>query len=82
MNFFKNNIDKTLERLLNNFLSKIKFGNLEVEFPSGEKKIFLGSEEGLSATIQIHNYNFLSYIVKRGSVGYAEAYMKGFFSTP
>ena len=82
MKFFKNNIDKTLEKLLNNFLSKIKFGNLEVEFPSGEKKIFLGSEEGLSATIQIHNYNFLSYIVKRGSVGYAEAYMKGFFSTP
>ena len=38
MNFFKNNIDKTLEKILNNFLSKIKYGTLHVEFPSGEKK--------------------------------------------
>ena len=36
MNFLKNNFDKTLENILNNFLSKIKYGNLEVKFPSGE----------------------------------------------
>ena len=40
MNFFKNNLDKTLEILVKNFLSKIKYGNLEVEFPSGEIKIY------------------------------------------
>ena len=82
MNFFKNNLNKTLEKLLINFLSKIKYGNLRVEFPSGEKKNFGGIDDSLSASIQIHNYNFLSHILKRGSVGYAEAYMKGFFSTP
>ena len=82
MNFFKNNFDRTLEKLVKSFLSKIKYGNLEVEFPSGEKQNFVGTENGLSASIQIHNYNFLSYIFKRGSVGYAEAYMRGFYSTP
>ena len=82
MRFFKNNIDKTLEKLVNNFLSKIKYGSLYVEFPSGEKKTYKGVEEGFIATIYIHNYNFLSYIFKRGSVGYAEAYIKGFYSTP
>ncbi len=82
MKFLRKNLDKTLEKLLNNFLSKIKYGNLEVIFPSGEKKFFSGPENGLSASIQIHNYNFLSYIFKKGSVGYAEAYMKGFYSTP
>ncbi len=82
MNFFKNNIDKTLEKILNNFLSKIKYGTLYVEFPSGEKKIYSGIKEGLIAYIKIHNYNFISYIFKRGSVGYAEAYIKGFYSTP
>ena len=81
MNFFKNNLDRTLEKLVKNFLSKIKYGNLEVQFPSGEKKIYLGIEDGLNATIHIHNYNFLSYIFRRGSVGYAEAYMKGFYTT-
>ncbi len=81
MNFFKINLDKTIEKLLNNFLSKIKYGSLEVEFPSGEKKLFSGIEDGISASIQIHNYNLLSYIFKKGAVGYAEAYMKGFYST-
>ena len=81
MTFFRNNLDKTLDKLLNNFLSKIKYGNLEVRFPSGEKKIYSGIDDGLCASIHIHNYSFLSYILKRGSVGFAEAYMRGFYST-
>ncbi len=81
MKFFKNNFDKTLEKLLKKFLSKIKFGNLEVEFPSGEKITYSGINDGLSASIKIHNFIFLSYIFKRGSVGYAEAYMKGYYTT-
>ena len=82
MSFVKHNLDKTLEKLLVNFLSKIKFGILNVEFPSGENKIFSGINNSLSASIKIHDFKLLSYILKRGSVGYAEAYMKGFFSTP
>ena len=61
MNFFKNNFDRTLERLLNSFLSKIKYGKLEVEFPSGENKTFSGNIEGITASIKINNYKFLSY---------------------
>ena len=82
MNFVKHNLDKTLEKLLFNFLSKIKFGILNVEFPSGQNKIFSGINNSLSASIKIHDFKLLSYILKRGSVGYAEAYMKGFYSTP
>ena len=81
MNFFKININTTLEKLVKNFLSKIKYGTLEVKFPSGEIKTYSGIDDGLTASIHIHNYNFLSYIFKRGSVGYAEAYMKGYYST-
>ena len=41
MKFFKNNLDKTLENLVKNFLSKIKYGNLIVQFPTrGEKNLF------------------------------------------
>ncbi len=82
MDFLKKNFDKTLENVLNNFLSKIKYGNLKVKFPSGVIKNFSGLNEGLSASITIHDYNFLQYVFKRGSVGFAEAYMKGFYSTP
>ena len=82
MNFFSHNLDKTLEVLVKNFLSKIKYGKLEVKFPSGEEKIFFGIDDQLKASIIIHNYRFLSYVLKRGSVGYAEAYIKGYYSTP
>ena len=81
MNYFKNNLDKTLEKLLKGFLSKIKYGNLSVKFPTGQKEIYYGEEKGISANIEIHNYNFLSLIFKKGSIGYAEAYMNGYFST-
>ncbi len=81
MSFLRNNIDKTFEKVLINFLNKIKYGNLKVKFPSGEIKNFNGKEADVSASIEIHNYKFLSYILKRGSVGYAEAYIKGFYST-
>tara|TARA_Y200000002_G_scaffold364426_1_gene353428 strand:- start:918 stop:2111 length:1194 start_codon:yes stop_codon:yes gene_type:complete len=81
MNFFKNNIDKSLEKILNSFLSKIHFGKLEVQFPSGQKKLFIGVEDGYFATLKIYNYKFLSLIFKKGSIGFAEAYIKGFYST-
>ena len=81
MNFFKTNFDKTVEKLLVNFLSKIKYGMLTVQFPTGEERVFVGKEEDISANIKINNYNFLNLIFKKGSVGFAEAYMNGYFSS-
>ena len=81
MNFFKTNFDKTVEKLLVNFLSKIRYGKLTVQFPTGEERVFIGKEEDISANIKIHNYNFLNLIFKKGSVGFAEAYMNGYFSS-
>ena len=81
MNFFKTNFDKTVEKLLVNFLSKIRYGKLTVQFPTGEERVFDGKEKDISANIKIHNYNFLNLIFKKGSVGFAEAYMNGYFSS-
>ena len=64
MNFFKTNFDKTVEKLLVNFLSKIRYGKLTVQFPTGEERVFVGKEEDISASIKIHNYNFLNLIFK------------------
>ena len=58
MNFFKTNFDKTVEKLLVNFLSKIRYGKLTVQFPTGEEKVFVGKEEDISANIK-------SYMSKR-----------------
>ena len=82
MNFFKTNFDKTVEKLLVNFLSKIQYGKLTVQFPTGEMRVFVGKEKDISASITINNYNFLNLIFRKGSVGLAEAYMNGYFSSP
>ena len=81
MNFLKKNASKSLEKLLIIFLSKIKYGSLDVLFPSGNRKIFNGYEKGYSASIRINNYSFLNYIFKKGSVGFAEAYMDKVYFT-
>ena len=81
MSFFKNNAESSLEKILHSFLSKINYGSLEVTFPSGNKKLFQGKENGHFADIEILNYSFLTYIFKKGSVGFAEAYMQGIYTT-
>ena len=60
MNFFKTNFDKTVEKLLVNFLSKIRYGKLTVQFPTDEERVFVGKEEDISASIKIYNYMVLS----------------------
>ena len=61
MNFFKTNFNKTVKKLLVNFFSKIRYGKLTVQFPTGEERVFIGKEEDISANIKIHNYNFFIY---------------------
>ena len=53
MNFFKSNFDKTVEKLLVNFLSKIRYGKLTVQFPTGEERVFVGKEEDILSLIHI-----------------------------
>ena len=63
------------------FLSKIKYGELSVTFPSGSKQSFTGINSAHKADLTINNYKFISKILKRKSVGFAESYMDGDFSS-
>ncbi len=63
------------------FLSKIKYGELKVKFPSGSIKTFKGNDNNYKADLTINNYKFISKIIKRKSVGFAESYMDGDFSS-
>ena len=63
------------------FLSKIKYGELEVTFPSGSMQSFKGINSEHKADLTINNYKFISKILKRKSVGFAESYMDGDFSS-
>ncbi len=63
------------------FLSKIKYGELLVTFPSGSMQLFTGINSAHKADLTINNYKFISKILKRKSVGFAESYMDGDFSS-
>lgn len=62
------------------FFSKIKYGNLHVEFPNGDTKEY-GSEAYKKVNLKLNNYNFFSRLLLYGDIGFAESYMDKDFET-
>ena len=81
MNYVNDRFQESFEILAEKFLSKICIGELNVTFPSGKIKSFKGTNSDELADIKLHNYKFISKIFKRKSIGFAESYMDGDFST-
>ena len=76
-----NKFKPPFEIVAQKFLSKIKYGELLVTFPSGSMQSFTGINSAHKADLTINNYKFISKILKRKSVGFAESYMDGDFSS-
>jgi len=81
MNFVNNKFHQSFEVLVQKFLSKLEYGELSVIFPSGVIKKFKGIKSGQKADLIINNYKFISKILKRKSLGFAESYMDGDFNS-
>ena len=81
MNYVNDKFQQSFEIVAEKFLSKIRFGELIVTFPSGSTKSFKGTNGDEIADLKLHNYKFISKIIKRKSIGFAESYMDGDFST-
>ena len=81
MNYVNGKFQRSVEIVAEKFLSKIRCGELIVTFPSGSTKSFKGSNSDEIADLKLHNYKFISKIFKRKSIGFAESYMDGDFST-
>ncbi len=81
MNYVNNKFQQSFELVAKKFLSKLHYGELSVTFPSGHVQQFQGRSVGQKADLTINNYKFISKILKRKSVGFAESYMDGDFSS-
>ena len=79
--YLYNKFKPPFEIVSKKFLSKIKYGELSVTFPSGSMQSFTGINSAHKADLTINNYKFISKILKRKSVGFAESYMDGDFSS-
>ncbi len=74
-------LNKISDKLVFNFLNKIDYGYLEIKTFDGEILKFGNPEEPLSANIIIKKPNFNYNLIRGGSIGFAECYMRGEFET-
>ena len=63
-------------------LKSINKGSLVVTTPNGKKLDFYANNEGPHAELIINDWNFISSIISKGSVGFAESYRDKIIDTP
>ena len=69
------------DKIVFKFLKLIKYGSLELTNFDNKKYIFGDLKEELKVKIKINKPGFTYQIIKNGSIGLAEAYIKGDFET-
>ena len=74
-------LNKTADKIVFSFLSKINYGYLEITTYEGKKLEFGNPDETLKADIVIKKPNFNYNLIRGGSIGFAESYMRGEFET-
>ena len=75
------NLYKISDKIVFNTLSNISFGFLEITNYNGEVFRFGNPNDTLKANLIIKNPNFTFNLIKGGSVGFAESYMRNEFET-
>ncbi len=75
---FLNNV---ADKLVFKFLNNLSHGYLEITTPDGKLLKFGNSNEKLHANILVKKPNFNYNLIRGGSIGFAESYMRGDFKT-
>jgi len=60
----------------------VRVGHLTVRLPNGDNHSFAGSEPGPTATLVINDPRTIAKTIYSGSLGFAEAYLKGWWDSP
>ncbi len=74
-------LNNVADKLVFKFLSKINYGYLEFTTFDGETLRFGNPDDKLKANIVIKKPNFNYNLIRGGSIGFAESYMRGEFET-
>ena len=74
-------IYKLSDLIVFSLLKNIKHGHLEVIKMNGEVLKFGDPNEILKVSLEIKDESFIYNLIKSGSIGLGESYMKGFFTT-
>jgi cyclopropane-fatty-acyl-phospholipid synthase len=63
-------------------IQTMKRGRLDIELPDGRVFRAEGQGAGHVATLQVHNSDIFARTIREGDLGFCEAYMDGWWSTP
>ena len=74
-------INKFTDKIVFSLLTNINYGKLELTNYDNKKYFFGKDSDGLNVKLKINKPGLTYNIIKSGSVGLAEAYMKGDFET-
>ena len=74
-------LNRLSDKLVFNILAGIKVGYLEITNYQGEVLKFGNPQDNLKAKLKIKKPNFSFNLIKGGSIGFAESYMRGEFET-
>ena len=74
-------IHSASDKLVFNILNRINYGYLEITSLDGHKLKFGNPEDNLKANLIIKKPNFTYNLIRGGSIGFAECYMRGEFET-
>ena len=71
-----------LMRLTLSLLRNMHIGTLDIILPDARKLRFEGQKSGSHALLRIHNDKAINAFAKGGRLGFCEAYLEGFWSSP
>ena len=74
-------INRFSDKIVFGMLKHLKHGVLEITNYDNKKYIFGADHQGLNVTLKINKPGLTNNIIKSGSIGLAEAYMRGDFET-
>lgn len=68
--------------VLTKILSRLRMGKITVQTPAGYRVAYTATQPGPEATIIIHRWRAVRWLLWKGDLGFAESYMEGDWSTP
>lgn len=68
--------------LLFRYLDRLKIGALMIELPDQSVKTFGDQQSSFTVHLHIHDYAFITKVIKGGDIGLGESYMDGDWSSP
>ncbi|MEM8536755.1 MAG: cyclopropane-fatty-acyl-phospholipid synthase family protein [Pseudomonadota bacterium] len=63
-------------------IDSLKKGRVDIVLPDGRRFRAEGPEPGFVAEVAVHNDDLFTRVIREGDVGFAEAYMEGWWTTP